>query len=167
MQQHYPLVGSMIKVSAKLKLISIAVMSALAAGCGVTSRLEPYKQTSAVIQEGEHVVVLARKHHATHETEQEFVQCVSDALADSDHTILVQDSTEFEDMMYPWFEPSMAPLNTADLSELLDRPGLNQEDYYNFSVFPAAGEGSPMKYALARPAWVMLKRASRMATAIT
>ena len=51
--------------------------------------------------------------------------------------------------------------------ELLDRPGLNQEDYYNFSVFPAAGEGSPMKYALARPAWVMLKRASRMATAIT
>ena len=25
--------------------------------------------------------------------------------------------------------------------ELLDRPGLNQEDYYNFSVFPAAGEG--------------------------
>jgi len=124
MQQHYPLVGSMIKVSAKLKLISIAVMSALAAGCGVTSRLEPYKQTSAVIQEGEHVVVLARKHHATHETEQEFVQCVSDALADSDHTILVQDSTEFEDMMYPWFEPSMAPLNTADLSELLDRPGV-------------------------------------------
>ena len=124
MQQHYPLVGSMIKVSAKLKLISIAVMSALAAGCGVTSRLEPYKQTSAVIQEGEHVVVLARKHHATHETEQEFVQCVSDALADSKHTILVQDSTEFEDMMYPWFEPSMAPLNTADLSELLDRPGV-------------------------------------------
>ena len=124
MQQHYPLVGSMIKVSAKLKLISIAVMSALAAGCGVTSRLEPYKQTSAVIQEGEHVVVLARKHHATHEAEQEFVQCVSDALADSDHTILVQDSTEFEDMMYPWFEPSMAPLNTADLSELLDRPGV-------------------------------------------
>jgi len=124
MQQHYPLVGSMIKVSAKLKLISIAVMSALAAGCGVTSRLEPYKQTSAVIQEGEHVVVLARKHHATHEAEQEFVQCVSDALADSKHTILVQDSTEFEDMMYPWFEPSMAPLNTADLSELLDRPGV-------------------------------------------
>ncbi|HEY5568457.1 MAG TPA: hypothetical protein VIM81_14615 [Gammaproteobacteria bacterium] len=114
----------MIKVSAKLKLISIAVMSALAAGCGVTSRLEPYKQTSAVIQEGEHVVVLARKHHATHEAEQEFVQCVSDALADSKHTILVQDSTEFEDMMYPWFEPSMAPLNTADLSELLDRPGV-------------------------------------------
>jgi hypothetical protein len=106
------------------KLIAIVVMSMVAAGCGITSRLEPYKQTSAVIQEGEHVVVLARKHHATHETEQEFVQCVSEALADSKHTILVQDSTEFEDMMYPWFEPSMAPLNTADLSELLDRPGV-------------------------------------------
>lgn len=125
MRQHYPLtVDSTIEISAMPKLIAIVVMSMVAAGCGITSRLEPYKQTSAVIQEGEHVVVLARKHHATHETEQEFVQCVSEALADSKHTILVQDSTEFEDMMYPWFEPSMAPLNTADLSELLDRPGV-------------------------------------------
>jgi hypothetical protein len=125
MQQHYPsTVDSMIKVSTSLKLIAIAVMSTVAAGCGITSRIEPYKQTSAVIQEGEHVVVLARKHHASHEAEEEFIQCVSDALADSKHTILVQDSSDFEDKMYPWFEPSMAPLNTADLSELLDRPGV-------------------------------------------
>ena len=106
------------------RLLAAALVMALTAGCGVTSRLEPYKQTSAVIQDGEQVVVLARKHHASHETEHDFVQCVSEALGDSDRNILVHDSTQFENMMYPWFEPSTAPLSTADLSELLDRPGV-------------------------------------------
>jgi len=125
MQLRYPSeAASTTERSALGRLAAAAVAAALAAGCGVTSRLEPYKQTSAVIQEGEQVVVLARKHHATHEAEGDFIQCVSDALADGKRGILVHDSTTFEDMMYPWFEPSTAPLNTADLSELLDRPGV-------------------------------------------
>lgn len=104
--------------------IAIAFAGSLLAACGITSRLEPYKQTSAVIEDGDQVVVLARRHHATHEAEQKFVDCISEALADGDQGILVHNSTQFEDMMYPWFEPSMAPLNTADLTELLDRPGV-------------------------------------------
>jgi hypothetical protein len=96
----------------------------LLAGCGTTTRLEPYKQSDVVINEGEHVVVLARKHHSTHEAEGEFVECISDALATGDHEIEVHNSIDFENLMYPWFEPSTAPLNTADLSELLDKPGV-------------------------------------------
>jgi hypothetical protein len=92
--------------------------------CGITARLEPYKQTNAVIEEGDQVVVLARKHHATHETEQGFVNCVSASLADSKQGIEVHDSVEFENLMYPWFEPSTAPLSTADLTELLEKPGV-------------------------------------------
>lgn len=102
------------------------IAAGLLAGCGTTTRLEPYKETNAVINEGEQVVVLARKHHATHEAEQDFVECISDALATGDEKIKVHDSALFEDLMYPWFEPSTAPLNTADLSELLDRPGVMQ-----------------------------------------
>jgi hypothetical protein len=94
------------------------------AACGTTSRLEPYKQTDAVISAGESVVVLARKHHASHEAEQDFVECISDSLATGKQDIEVHGSTDFEDMMYPWFEPSTAPLSTADLSELFDRPGV-------------------------------------------
>jgi hypothetical protein len=70
------------------------------------------------------VVILARRHHATHEAEQEFVDCISDVLASSKQDIVVHDSDQFQDMLYPWFEPSTAPLNVADLSELLDRPGV-------------------------------------------
>ncbi len=106
---------------------TIALVTGLAAGCGVTSRVEPYKQGTAVIQQGEHVVVLARKQHANHEAEADFVQCISTALAKGDKPIEVNASKEFEDKMYPWFEPSTAPLTTEDLSHLFERPGvLNQ-----------------------------------------
>jgi hypothetical protein len=103
--------------------LTLALLSAsLLSACSTTARLEPYKQTDAVLQDGEGVVVLARRHHTTHEAEQEFIDCIADALASGKQEIIVHDSTEFEDMLYPWFEPSTAPLNLADFSELLDRP---------------------------------------------
>jgi len=105
----------------------LAVSMPLLAACGVTSRMEPYKRTDAVISEGDQVVVLARKHHATHEAEAGFVECISDALARGNDGLQVHNSTEFEDMMYPWFEPSTAPLSTDDLSELFERPGVLQQ----------------------------------------
>jgi hypothetical protein len=103
-----------------LALFAVPILVA----CSTTARLEPYKQTDAVLGSGDGVVILARRHHATHEAEQDFVECLSDELADSRQEILVHDSTDFEDMLYPWFEPSTAPLNIADMSELLDRPAV-------------------------------------------
>jgi len=117
--------------STELGLVRNAVVGLLGIGtlcaCGVTSRMEPYKQSNSVISEGEQVVVLARKHHATHEAEGEFVECISDALARGNDGLAVYSSTDFEDQLYPWFEASMAPLSTEDLSELLKRPGVMEE----------------------------------------
>jgi hypothetical protein len=103
-----------------LGLILVSVLSA----CGVTARMEPYKQTNSVINEGERVVILARKHHATHEAEAGFVECISDALSNGRDGLEVHSSSEFEDKLYPWFEPSMAPLSTDDLTTLLEKPGV-------------------------------------------
>jgi len=114
---------SLIQKSRGGLLISVLCMP-LVVACSTTSRLEPYKQTDAVLQDGDGVVILARRHHATHEAEQDFVDCISDSLASGKREISVYNSTEFEDMLYPWFEPSTAPLNVADLSELLDKPGV-------------------------------------------
>ena len=105
-------------------LILLAVAAPIIAACSTTARLEPYKQTDAVIESGDGVVILARRHHATHEAEQDFVECLSDSLAGGKQDIVVHNSTEFEDMLYPWFEPSQAPLNITDMSELLDRPAV-------------------------------------------
>ena len=116
--------GSLMNSPASRAWLLTAVAFPLLNGCGVTSRMEPYKQTNSVIGEGEHVVILARKQHATHEAEEDFVQCISDALAKGDGGLDVHSSKEWEDRMYPWFEPSTAPLSTDDLSALLDRPGV-------------------------------------------
>ena len=72
-------------------------------------------------------MVLARKQHANHEAEEGFVQCISDSLAKGSGGISVHSSKDFEDKMYPWFEPSTAPLSTEDLSRLLERPGVLQQ----------------------------------------
>ena len=112
--------NALLSRNALLALIAGPVLAA----CSTTSRLEPYKQTDAVIGAGDGVVILARRHHATHEAEQDFVDCISESLARGDREIIVHNSTEFEDMLYPWFEPSTAPLNIADMSELLDRPAV-------------------------------------------
>ncbi len=121
-----PKLKSPISGAVTLKAASLVALSTLVSACGVTSRLEPYKQTDAVIAAGEQVVVLARKNHANHEAEEDFVDCISDALADGKNGIAVHSSTEFEDMMYPWFEPSTAPLSTDDLSTLLEKPEVMQ-----------------------------------------
>lgn len=105
-------------------LAALVVAMPLIGACGVTSRMEPYKQSDAVIQQGENVVILARKQHATHEAEEDFVQCISDSLADGKSGLDVHSTKDFEDKMYPWFEPSTAPLSTDDLSHLLERPGV-------------------------------------------
>ena len=99
-----------------------AITVSLLTGCSVTSRMEPYKRTTAVISEGEQVVVLARKHHSTHETEAAFVDCVAGALSQGSDGLDVHDTVAFEDQLYPWFEPSRAPLSTDELSLLLDKP---------------------------------------------
>jgi hypothetical protein len=111
----------------RLHLIGLVLAAPLVGACGVTARLEPYKQTDAVIADGEHVVVLARKQHSTHEAEEEFVQCLSDGLADGKNGLDVHASKDFEDKMYPWFEPSTAPLSTEDLTVLLARPGVRDQ----------------------------------------
>jgi len=103
------------------------VVASVVSACGVTARMEPYKQTNSVISDGEQVVILARKHHASHETEAEFIDCVSEGLSDGREGLLVHSSTEFEDKLYPWFEPSLAPLTTNELADLLDRPGVLDE----------------------------------------
>lgn len=115
---------SPINVAQTQKLCVGLVLATFLSACGVTARIEPYKQTNSVINEGEQVVILARKHHATHEAEAEFIECISEGLAKGRDGLEVHSTTAFEDQLYPWFEPSLAPLSTDELTELLEKPGV-------------------------------------------
>ncbi len=115
---------SPISVVQTQKLCAGLVLASFLGACSVTARIEPYKQTNSVIQEGEQVVILARKHHASHETEADFVECISKALADGRDGLEVHSSVQFEDELYPWFEPSLAPLSMDEFNDLLEKPGV-------------------------------------------
>jgi hypothetical protein len=106
-------------------VVFVACGAFLLSACSTQARFEPYKVSDAVFRDGDGVVILARRHHATHEAEQEFVDCISDSLASRPLDIHVMGATEFADMLYPYFEPSMAPRDVAAMAELFDRPGFS------------------------------------------
>jgi hypothetical protein len=110
-----------------LRALVALTLSVPLVSCGVTARMEPYKRTDAVVNAGDKIVILARKQHAGHETEADFVECVADGLAKGAAGLDVHPSAEFEDRLYPWFEPSTAPLNTDDLTKLFERPGVLEQ----------------------------------------
>ena len=127
MQREVRMQQSSISRAHIVRVLAALTLSLPLVSCGVTSRMEPYKRTDAVVNEGDQIVILARKHHAGHEAEAEFVECVADGLARGSEGLDVHSSTEFEDRLYPWFEPSTAPLSTDDLTKLFERPGVLEQ----------------------------------------
>ncbi|OUU78612.1 MAG: hypothetical protein CBC38_07055 [Gammaproteobacteria bacterium TMED78] len=106
-----------------LRLALLLLAFLIISGCGVTSRMEPYKATDIIIGEDDGVVILARKHHASHEAETSLINCISNSIGSGSDALQVYPSNEFENTLYPWFEPSTAPLDTDSLTNLLS----NQE----------------------------------------
>jgi hypothetical protein len=127
MQREVQMQQSSISRAHIVRVLAALTLSLPLVSCGVTSRMEPYKRTDAVVNDGDQIVILARKHHAGHEAEAEFVECVADGLARGSEGLDVHSSTEFEDRLYPWFEPSTAPLSTDDLTKLFERPGVLEQ----------------------------------------
>jgi len=121
MKRSYPQTNYRHRVNCSITI----ALATLVAGCGVTSTMEPYKQTNTVIAEGDRIVILSRKHHATHEAEANITNCIGDNLAAGSDGLEVHPTTAFEDMLYPWFEPSTAPLTTEELPEVLAQPGVS------------------------------------------
>ncbi len=97
------------------QIVCVLLLTAVAAGC-VTSNVEQVRHSATGMEDGEAVALLGRRQSTSYETERGFVSCVGDELG---HDIRVVPEQEFVDLMYPWFEPRMAPLAARDLPELL------------------------------------------------
>ncbi len=105
--------------------VPVTLLLALS-GC-VNSRIEQVRQGSTVLQDGEAIVILARRHDHAGETESSFTDCIEDKLAKGDSPLNVHPNNEFIDAMFPWFEPSVAPLSTDSLPQLLAHPGVRDK----------------------------------------
>lgn len=98
----------------------IIILSIFLSACGITSRVEPYKNVDFTVQEGEQIVLLARRHHANHETEVSFIDCITDKI--DEELLTLYPTEQFQNELYPWFEPSLAPLTLEDMEDLLNKP---------------------------------------------
>ena len=84
--------------------------------------MQEIRQASTGISPTESVVVLGRHNNAADESEDDFVNCVSNNLSGGKSRVGVVSEAAFVDAMFPWFEPRTAPLNTSDLPEIVNQP---------------------------------------------
>ena len=94
---------------------------ALLAAC-MTARLDENRVAPMQIAAGEGVVILAKPQVEGTGAEQEFMSCVGDKLAHGADKVSVYGNEAFQDTMYPWFEPSVAPVRAENVAALLERP---------------------------------------------
>jgi hypothetical protein len=94
-------------------------------GC-VSTTVQQVREADTGIAADESVVVLGRQHR-NDQTENDFVQCVSNNMGSGRDKVGVMTEQEFVDALFPWFEPRIAPLNTGDLPELVSQPLLSEK----------------------------------------
>ncbi len=95
----------------------------------VTSQIEEFRHDAnersiEAIQEFESVVVLTRRTHTAQETEKSFTECVSRKLQSGKKPFRITKQAQFVDLMFPYFEPRLAPNNPYEMPALLAKPGV-------------------------------------------
>ena len=108
----------------RTRTIAALVVMLLASGC-MTAQLEESRTLATHITDGEAIVLLAKPHVEGVTAEDDFMDCVGKKIARR-NGIAVHGNDEFQDAMFPWFEPSTAPQRAEGVARLLTRPAVRQ-----------------------------------------
>ena len=102
------------------RLPILIFVSLLITSCS-TTRIDQEVNAAYSIKEGESIVVLSDSYHTGNKTENDFMDCLNRSLSKKQDQFNVISTTEFQNIFYPWFEPSTAPQNIEDLPKLLGK----------------------------------------------
>ena len=105
--------------------LSAAATLLLLGGC-MTAKLDENRMTATHIAKGEGIVILAKPQVEGTGAEDEFMSCVGGRLAHGDDGFSVYGNAEFQNTMFPWFEPSVAPVRAENVTALLERPKVSR-----------------------------------------
>lgn len=94
-------------------------------GC-MHARIESSRELPTHISGDEGVVVLAKPQVEGAGTEDGFMDCVGDNLAQGKRGLHVLGNDAFVDAMFPWLEPSTAPSRPEAVTTLLAQPGVSE-----------------------------------------
>ncbi|NCF51251.1 hypothetical protein GWP57_06545 [Gammaproteobacteria bacterium] len=107
--------------------IQLIILLGLALGGCITSRVEDAREGMTGINEGESVVIMAKSYHLGNETEEDYINCIENALSRGSKGLRVIPHRQFVDSLFPWFEPRTAPAETKNLPKLMQRPGVAEQ----------------------------------------
>jgi hypothetical protein len=101
-------------------LTALLIICFLISGCS-TTRIDQEVNAAYSIKEGESIVVLSDSYHTGNKTENDFMDCLNQSLSKKQNEFNVISTTEFQNIFYPWFEPSTAPQTIEKLPQLLSK----------------------------------------------
>jgi hypothetical protein len=113
--------------SAGLIRSHLALVLVVALTSCTTARIDVARHGSTDIDAHLGVVVLARQHDGGQDTEESFMDCVTEALSEGETPISLYPEQDFVDALFPWFEPRIAPATPEALPTLLKRPGVEEK----------------------------------------
>ena len=100
------------------RLPILIFVSLLITSCS-TTRIDQEVNAAYSIEDGESIVVLSDSYHTGNKTENDFMDCLNRSLSKNQDQFNIISTNEFQNIFYPWFEPSTAPQNIEDLPNLL------------------------------------------------
>ena len=103
--------------------LALGMLTIVLTGC-VTARIEEARHTATGIGQDDSVVLLTQRQNVDYQTEDGFVSCLGQELANGSNGLNMREEREFMDQLFPWFEPSHAPTHSEALRNLLERPGV-------------------------------------------
>ncbi len=106
--------------------LATVLATGLLTGC-VSSRVEESRQSSTGMAGDEALVILGRASYNEHETEESFTDCMAEALSGGDAPLRMIAAKDFQDELYPWFEPRTAPSSANELARLFAQPGVRDQ----------------------------------------
>ncbi|MXW07539.1 MAG: hypothetical protein F4Z87_05360, partial [Gammaproteobacteria bacterium] len=86
-------------------------------GC-VQITQEEFREANTGIGEDQIIAILQRTSLTGDNTEQAFIDCITEKTARGRDGIDVMSNEEFIDTFYPWFEPRIAPTSVKDLEDI-------------------------------------------------
>jgi hypothetical protein len=83
------------------------------------ARTDEVREMATAVGADEGIVVLAKPQTDGAGTESKFLDCIGDSLKSGAHGFKVHDNEAFVNAMFPWFEPSTAPVRPEGVADLL------------------------------------------------
>ena len=107
--------------------VALVLAATLVLGGCVSSRVEESRQASTGMIGDEALVILGRASYNEHETKESFTDCMAQALSRGAQPLRLIPAKQFQDELYPWLEPRIAPASAKELGKLFAQPGVRDQ----------------------------------------